>query len=62
MKFERSRTNNMVSGIIGGLSQNIGLNATILRILFLILLIFTGFFPMGLIYIVLTFVIPKEKY
>ncbi|MCM3162191.1 PspC domain-containing protein [Metabacillus litoralis] len=56
----RSRHDRKLSGVLGGLSNYIGLDASLLRILFVVLLIFTGFFPLALIYIVSIFLIPEE--
>ncbi|WML46014.1 PspC domain-containing protein [Neobacillus sp. PS3-40] len=60
-KWMRSRTNRMLAGVIGGLSEVIGMDAKLLRIIFIILLMVTGFFPMGLLYILLVFIMPNEQ-
>jgi phage shock protein C len=59
-KWIRSRTNRKLAGVIGGLSEVVGVEAKTLRILFLILLLFTGFFPMGILYIIFVFILPNE--
>jgi phage shock protein C len=51
----------MLAGVIGGLSEVIGMDAKLLRIIFIILLMVTGFFPMGLLYILLVFIMPNEQ-
>ncbi|CAM3904218.1 PspC domain-containing protein [Mesobacillus zeae] len=61
MKIVRSRTNRKIAGIIGGIAQTTGIDATILRIIFIILLITTAFFPLAITYLLLTFIIPKEE-
>lgn len=58
-KLMRSRHDRKVSGVLGGLSNYLGMDASLVRILFVVLLIFTGFFPMGLIYILSIFLIPE---
>jgi phage shock protein C len=60
MKLTRSRTNRMLAGVIGGLSESFGLNATLLRILFVILLFSTGLMPMALLYLVFVFVLSNK--
>ncbi|HJV30810.1 MAG TPA: PspC domain-containing protein [Bacillales bacterium] len=60
-KWIRSRTNRMLAGVLGGLSEVVGVEAKTLRILFLILLLFTGFFPMGILYIIFIFILPNEQ-
>lgn len=55
----RSRTDSKLAGVCGGLSQYLGFDATILRLV----LIVTAFFSFGsvlLVYILAAVVIPKE--
>ncbi|MDP3741231.1 MAG: PspC domain-containing protein [bacterium] len=59
-KLHRSRKNRVFAGIIGGLAEYFGKDVVLLRLLAIILLVFTGFFPFGVIYILATFVIPEE--
>ncbi|KAF0818909.1 MULTISPECIES: PspC domain-containing protein [unclassified Cytobacillus] len=60
-KLIRSRSNRKLAGVLGGLSKAIGIDATILRVLFIVLLFTTGVFPMTLIYALLVFVLPNEE-
>jgi phage shock protein C len=63
MKLTRSRKNRMLAGVIGGLSESFGINATLLRILFVILLFSTGLMPMAILYLVFIYVLSnKEDY
>lgn len=58
-KLRRSRTDKMVAGICGGLGKYFGLDATILRLVFILLMIFAG---TGLLaYLVMWLVIPYEN-
>lgn len=59
-KIYRSRTNKKLAGILGGLGQYVGIDPTILRIIFIILLFGTGIFPLVLIYIICIFIIPYD--
>jgi phage shock protein C len=60
-KWVRTRSNRMLAGVIGGIAEVIGVEAKLLRIVFVILLMFTGFFPMGLIYLLLVYIMPNEQ-
>lgn len=60
-KLVRSRNNRKVAGVLGGLSKSVGIDPMILRVLFVILLFTTGFFPMGIAYVLLVFVLPNEE-
>jgi phage shock protein C len=60
-KLARSRSDRKVAGVLGGLSHTIGISATILRVIFIVALIPTGFFPLAVVYALLTFVLPNEE-
>ena len=58
-KLSRSTTNRKVAGVLGGLASYLGMDATLLRILFVIgLLASFGFFLV--IYVVCIFLVPNE--
>lgn len=59
-KLTRSRQNKKLTGVLGGLSEYLGMDASLVRILFVVALLFTGFFPMGIIYLISIFLIPEE--
>ena len=57
--LRRSRTDKMIAGVCGGLGKYFGLDSTILRLVFVLLLIFAG---TGLLaYLVMWLVIPYEN-
>ena len=57
--LRRSRTDKMVAGVCGGLGKYFGLDSTILRLVFVLLLIFAG---TGLLaYLIMWLVIPYEN-
>lgn len=60
-KLVRSRSNRKLAGVLGGLSKSIGIDPTVLRVIFIVLLFTTGVFPMTLIYALLVFVLPNEE-
>ena len=60
-KLYRSTTDRKLTGVLGGVAEYLGMDATLIRIIFVLLLIFTGFMPMGLIYLVAIFVMPKAE-
>lgn len=59
-KLYRSQNNRMVAGVCGGLGEYFGIDATIIRIGFVILAIATACLPFLLIYIVAALIIPLE--
>ncbi|MFI8575882.1 MULTISPECIES: PspC domain-containing protein [Rossellomorea] len=60
-QLARSRSDRKLAGVLGGLSRYVGIDATILRVIFIILLIPTGFFPLAIVYGLLGFVLPNEE-
>jgi phage shock protein C len=54
----RSRTNRQLAGVCGGLAQYFNLDATLIRVLFVVLAVLGG---SGLvIYLVLWIIVPRE--
>lgn len=60
-RLYRSRTNRVFAGICGGVGEYAGIDPTVLRLLWLLVVIFTGFFPGALAYIVAVLVIPEQR-
>lgn len=60
-KLVRSQTDRKLAGVLGGLAYSLGVSSTLLRIIFIILLFTTGFFPLFLLYMILVFVLPNEQ-
>lgn len=56
----RSRHDKMIAGVMGGIAQRFGWNATALRILFVLISVCSAAFPGILVYVVLWVLIPKE--
>ncbi len=61
MPLRRSSTNRMIAGVCGGLAEWMGWDPTIVRILYVLVSIFSVAFPGILVYLVLWFVMPKES-
>ncbi|MDP2926835.1 MAG: PspC domain-containing protein [bacterium] len=59
-KLYRSQNNKVFAGIIGGLGEYFDLDPVILRVAWLLLTIFTGFFPGTIVYIASVFVVPQK--
>jgi len=58
-KLTRSRTNKKILGVCGGIAEYLNLDATLIRIAFVVGVIGSGG-PFVLGYLILTFVMPKE--
>ena len=57
--LRRSRTNRMIAGVIGGLAEYWSIDATLARIIFVIVSIVSAAFPGILVYAVLWLIIPE---
>jgi len=63
-RLYRSNDNRVLAGVVGGIGEYFDVDPVILRVITIVFFVFTGFFPVGLIYILAIFVMPKktEKY
>lgn len=59
-KLYRSRTDRRFAGICGGLGKYFKIDSNIIRLIFVVLLFVTGFFPMIIAYMVGIGIIPDE--
>lgn len=59
-KLVKSREDKMISGVLGGAAKYLEMDATLLRILFIVILAVTGGLPLVLVYIAAAFIMPYE--
>lgn len=59
-KLFRSKNDRMIAGVFGGMGDYMKVDPTLLRIIGVILLIFTGVLPVLIAYIVLAIIIPEN--
>ncbi|MFH1509887.1 MAG: PspC domain-containing protein [Candidatus Nealsonbacteria bacterium] len=59
-RLYRSRKNKILAGVLGRLGEYINLDPTVLRISWVVITIFTGFFPGFLIYFLVVLIISEE--
>ena len=55
-----SSSDRKIAGVCGGFAEYLEIDSTLVRLIALLLFIFTGFLPMMLIYFVAWLVIPKK--
>lgn len=60
-KLRRSTKDCMIAGVCGGLGEFFGLEASLLRIIYILLSLFSAGFPGLLIYIIMVLVVPKDN-
>jgi len=60
-RLYRSQSNKRLGGVLGGIAQYFGVDPSVVRLVFIILLVVTSIFPMALIYGAAYLLIPEEK-
>lgn len=58
--LRRSQNNRMLAGVVGGLANYFGLDATMLRIVYVLVSLFSAAFPGIIVYLVLWVIMPLE--
>lgn len=58
--LRRSRDNRMLAGVVGGLAKYFGLDATVLRIIYVLVSLFSAAFPGIIVYLILWVLMPEE--
>ncbi len=58
--LRRSQKNRMLAGVVGGLANYFGLDATMLRIIYVLVSFFSAAFPGIIVYLILWFIMPLE--
>ncbi|UCF35235.1 MAG: PspC domain-containing protein [Phycisphaerales bacterium] len=60
--LRRSVVNRWIAGVCGGIAEYFDLDPTLVRVVYLLLSIFSAGFPGTLVYIILWIVIPEREY
>lgn len=58
--LRRSRQDRMIAGVIGGLARFYDLDATLLRIIYVLVSLFSAGFPGLVVYLILWLLMPLE--
>jgi phage shock protein PspC (stress-responsive transcriptional regulator) len=59
-RLMRSSQDRMLAGVCGGLAAYLNLDPTLVRVAYVVLSLFTVFFPGFLLYIILALIVPSE--
>ena len=60
MALHRSKQNRMIAGVCGGIAEHLGWDPTLVRILYVLVSIFSAAIPGILVYIILWIVMPES--
>ncbi len=58
-RLYRSRVDRRIAGVCGGLAEYLEIDPTVIRLIAVLILIFTGFVPMLIAYLIAWIVIPE---
>lgn len=59
-KLYLNKDDKKLTGVLGGIAEYFGVDSTLVRVIFLFILIFTGFIPGIIFYILANLIIPKK--
>ncbi|MDD4661650.1 MAG: PspC domain-containing protein [Candidatus Pacebacteria bacterium] len=57
-RLYKSKENKILAGVVGGLGEYFDIDPTLLRLIWLLLVVFTGVFPGIIVYIIACLIIP----
>ena len=60
-KLVRNTNNKMIAGVVSGVADYLGVDTTMLRLVTVVGFIFTGFAPLGFIYIFAWILMPEDS-
>ncbi len=61
-QLTRLPNDKIIFGICSGLAKYFEIDKTVVRIIMVLILVFTGFFPVTLLYIIAYFIMPVDPY
>ena len=59
--FNRSGSDRMIAGVMGGIARRLGWNSTLLRIAFVVVSVLSAAFPGILVYLILWLLMPEGR-
>lgn len=59
-RLERSRTDRKIAGVCAGLAEHLGIDVTLMRLIWLFVIVMTGIFPGVIVYLLAWIVMPEE--
>lgn len=59
-KLYRSKDDKVFAGVLGGLGEYLGVDSNLIRLVWLLIVVFTGFVPGLIVYIFAAIIIPEK--
>jgi len=60
-RLYRSKNNRVIAGIFGGLGEYFDVDPVLLRLIWVLVTVFSGFFPGIIVYLLAIFLVPEKK-
>lgn len=60
-RLYKSKDNKVICGVIGGIGEYSNIDPVILRVIWIIITVFTGFFPGIITYLLACLVVPQKN-
>lgn len=61
-QLTKSRTNRVLAGVMGGIGEYFGIDPVLIRLVYLLATVFTGFVPGTIGYILAAMIVPEAPY
>ena len=61
-KLDKSNSDKMLAGVLGGFAEYIGVDSTLVKLVYVLIAMFSAGFPGILFYIICALVIPDEPF
>jgi phage shock protein C len=61
-RLYRSKENRIIAGVLGGIGEYLNVDPVAVRVLYIIFLCMSGFFPLILAYILLYLIVPENPH
>ena len=59
-RLNRSKANKVLTGVLGGVGEYVDIDPVVVRLVWLLVVIFTGVFPGVIVYIIASFIVPNK--
>jgi len=59
-KLYRSRSDRKIAGVCGGMAEYFVVDSTVIRLISVLIFVFTGFFPFLFVYLLAWLIIPEK--
>jgi phage shock protein C len=59
--LRRSRANRVIAGVVGGLAEYFGIDATLLRVIYVVVSVVSAAFPGAIVYVLLWLLMPEAE-